>query len=466
VGDPVDLSSPRGVHVVGVGGAGMSAIATVLAAMGHRVSGSDLKASAGLEQLAARGVEVFVGHDAAHLHAQVDYVAVSTAVPEHNVEVRTAVERGLRVLRRAEILAAIAATRSTIAVAGTHGKTTTSSMLSLALMEAGMHPSFIIGAEVNEIGAGAVWDEGEWFVVEADESDGTFLELPRQAAIVTNVEPDHLEFYGSTEGLTRAFERFVAETPAPLVMCADDAIAGALAERHDALTYGTDENATFRIVGLETRATGSSFEVHRGGTRLGTVQLPVAGAHNARNACAALAMATEMGAPFDAAARALARFGGVARRFEHRGDVGGVTFVDDYAHLPTEVRAALSAAGDSHPSRIVCVFQPHRYSRTASLWQDFADAFGQADVLVVTDVYAAGEAPRPGVSGKLIARAVLDAHPWRRLVYLPRREEIVGFLAHELRPGDLCLTLGAGDISALPDEVRDAREGRRRGSAA
>ncbi|MEJ5254488.1 MAG: UDP-N-acetylmuramate--L-alanine ligase [Acidimicrobiales bacterium] len=450
-----DLRVPTSIHVVGVGGAGMSAIATVLAGMGHRVSGSDLKESAGLERLRALGVEVHIGHAAENLAPDLRYVTVSTAIPDSNLEVRLARERGIPVLRRAEILAGIAACRQTVAVAGTHGKTTTSSMLALALRAAGLHPSFIIGGDVNEIGSGAVWDEGEWFVVEADESDGTFLELPRLAGVVTNVEPDHLEFYGSVAALEAAFERFLAETPGPRVVCADDDVALRLGRACGAITYGTAEGADWRMVDLVCSASGSTFALHEGGRELGRVQLPVAGAHNARNACAALVTALVLGAPFDAAAGALSRFAGVARRFEHRGEVGGITFIDDYAHLPSEVRAALAAARAGGWRRIVCVFQPHRYSRTAALWRDFGDAFEDADVVVLTDVYPAGEAPRPGVSGRLLVHAVLDAHPWARVVYLPRRSDLVPFLRQELRPGDLCLTLGAGDLSSLADELRE-----------
>ncbi|MEZ5140905.1 MAG: UDP-N-acetylmuramate--L-alanine ligase [Acidimicrobiales bacterium] len=452
----LSLATPRAVHVVGVGGAGMSAIASVLAAMGHRVSGSDLKDSPGLDRLRADGVDVVVGHDAANVGDAVELVTISTAVPATNPEVRAAEGRGLPVLRRADVLAAIAATRATVAVAGTHGKTTTSSMLALVLVEAGLHPSFIIGGEVNEIGSGAVWDHGEWFVVEADESDGTFLELPRRAAIVTNVEPDHLEHWGGVEGLYAAFDRFVGETDGPVVMCADDAEAARLAARHGAVTYGTADGADYRMVGLESSRQGTRFAVEHEGVEVGRVSLPLTGEHNARNACAAMVMGLQLGASADAAARALASFAGVARRFQYRGEAAGATFVDDYAHLPTEVRAALAAARDGGWSRIVCVFQPHRYSRTAALWPEFADAFGDADVLAVTDVYPSGEAPRPGISGKLVADAVLDAHPWRRLAYLPSLDDVTGFLRRELRPGDLCLTLGAGDLTVVPDRVREA----------
>ncbi|MFN8039268.1 MAG: UDP-N-acetylmuramate--L-alanine ligase [Acidimicrobiales bacterium] len=456
--DDALLARPRAVHVVGVGGAGMSAIATVLAAMGHRVSGSDLKESAGLDRLRAAGVAVTVGHDAANLGPAVDLVAISTAVPPTNPEVQAARARGVAVLRRAEILAAIAATRATVAVAGTHGKTTTSSMLALVLVEAGLHPSFIIGGEVNEIGSGAVWDDGESFVVEADESDGTFLELPRRAAIVTNVEPDHLEHWGGVEGLYAGFARFVAETDGPVVLCADDVEAARLAvgAGPSAVTYGTAVDADYRMVGLTSSREGCRFEVVHEGDVVARVAMPLTGEHNARNACGALVAGLLLGAPADAAERALGRFAGVARRFQFRGEAAGATLVDDYAHLPTEVRAALAAARDGGWGRVVCVFQPHRYSRTSALWPDFAEAFDAADVLVVTDIYPSGEAPRPGVTGKLVADAVLDAHPRRRLAYLPTLDDVVAFLERELRPGDLCLTLGAGDLTVVPDRVRES----------
>ena len=452
--EPIDLAEPRRVHVVGVGGAGMSAIATTLAAMGHTVSGSDLKGGPALDRLAAVGVSTTVGHRSSNLPDGVDLVAVSTAIPADNPEVVEATARGVRVARRAEVLAGICARKDTVAVAGTHGKTTTSSMLVLILVEAGLAPSFIVGGDLTEIGSGAGWDDGRLLVVEADESDGTFLELPRHAAVVTNVEPDHLEHHGSWDALQAAFATFVADTPGPVVVCADDPVAAGLAAGIPrAVRYGEHPDATYRMVGLRSGREGCSFGVERGGVLLGEVVLPVAGDHNARNAAGALACALELGAPFGAAVAALGRFAGVARRFEHRGTVGGVHFVDDYAHLPTEVAAAIGAARDGGWSRVVCVFQPHRYSRTAALWQDFADAFEGADVLAITDVYPSGEPPRPGVSGKLVVDAVLDAHPRTRVAYLPGLNDVVGWLTSELRPGDLCLTLGAGDLTTVPTRV-------------
>ncbi|MBV8297505.1 MAG: UDP-N-acetylmuramate--L-alanine ligase [Acidimicrobiia bacterium] len=430
----------------------MSAIADVLARMGHTVSGSDLKPSANLERLRGLGVRVHIGHDPS-LVTNVDAVAISTAVPARDPEVRAAREAGTAVLSRAEVLTAIVATRRAIAVAGTHGKTTTSSMLALILVEAGLRPSFIVGGELNEIGTGAAWDVGEWLVVEADESDGTFLQLGAEAAVVTSVEPDHLEHYGGVDAMVDAFDRFLAETPGVKVASADDAVAERLGRAHGALTYGSAGDADYRIVDLVSRRDGTSFTLARATERIGQIRLPVPGAHNARNATAAAAVALEIGAPFDAVARALSHYGGVARRFQFRGERGGVTFVDDYAHLPTEVRVALATARDGDWRRVICVFQPHRYSRTQALAPDFADAFVDADLLIVTDVYPAGEAPRPGVSGKLIVNAVLDAHPMSRVAYFPRREPLVAYLRRTLQVGDVCLALSAGDLTAVTHEL-------------
>jgi len=471
---PVDLGAPLAIHVIGVGGAGMSAIATTLAAMGHTVSGSDMRDSPGLERLRAAGVTVSVGHDAGVVGPGVDLVTASTAIAPSNPEVVAATDLGIPVLRRAGILASIAARRQTVAVAGTHGKTTTSSMLVLVLVEAGLQPSYIVGGDLNETGSGAAWDTGELMVVEADESDGTFLELPRLAAVVTNVEPDHLEHYGSWERLQEAFRTFVGDTPGPVVVCADDPESAALATVQrpagygPVVTYGTSPDADYQMVGLTSGRDGCTFTLvangpHPGGspgTRpgasseiLGVVSLPVAGEHNARNAAAAIVAGLQLGAPFSAGAAAVGRFAGVARRFEHRGTVGDIHLIDDYAHLPTEVAAAVAAARDGGWSRVVCVFQPHRYSRTQALWKDFADSFAGADVVVVTDVYPSGEAPRPGVSGQLVVDAVTASHPDADVAYVPGLNDVVEWLAANLQPGDLCLTLGAGDLTTVPTRL-------------
>ncbi len=453
-GAVLDLSRPRRVHVVGAGGAGMSAIASVLAAMGHAVTGSDLKSSPALERLGASGVRVVVGHDAASVEGA-EVVAVSTAIPETNPEVKEARRRGLTVVSRAEALAAIATCRRCIAVSGTHGKTTTTSMLALILIEAGLHPSFLIGGDVNEIGTNAVWDSGEWLVLEADESDGTFLHLTPEVAVVTNVEPDHLDYYGDFAHVIDAFDRFLAAGARGAVVGADDVVALRLGTRHGADLVGSVPEATHRIEDLDT-GNGVSFALRVDGAVLGRVALPVTGANIARNAAVAVVTALRVGAPFDAAQRAMARFAGVARRFESRGEAHGVRFVDDYAHLPTEVTAVIAAARATEPRRLVVVFQPHRYSRIAALGDQFADAFSGADVVVVTEVFAAGESPLPGVTGRLVADAVQRAHPSLDVTYVAGRAELLVHVAGVLVAGDLCLTLGAGDLTSLPDELQAA----------
>jgi UDP-N-acetylmuramate--alanine ligase len=276
-------------------------------------------------------------------------------------------------------------------------------------------------------------------------------------ALVTSVEADHLDHYGNLASLEAAFAQFLADASVARVVCADDPTAARLGRPAGARSYGTAPDAGYCMVDVTTGRGGSRFTVVHDGDRLGEIELPVPGMHNARNACGALVAALAIGAPFEAAARAMARYGGVARRFEYRGEQAGVTYVDDYAHLPGEVRAVLAAARAGAWGRVVAVFQPHRYSRTASLWQEFGDAFVDADVVLITDVYGAGEAPRPGVNGRLVANSVVDAHPDQTVVYLPDHDGLVDYLRRHLRPGDLCLTLGAGDLTLLPDELLDER---------
>ncbi len=446
----IELTGRRRIHLVGIGGAGMSAIATVLVQMGHAVSGSDLKDSPTLDRLRGLGVRVAIGHAAANVEGA-DDVGISTAVAPGNVEVAAAGRLGIPVHPRAELLAAICATRRTLAVSGTHGKTTTSSMLALVLVEAGLRPSFIIGGEVNEIGTNAALGEGEWLVVEADESDGTFLELPAEIALVTSIEADHLEHYGSLGALEEAFASFLAGA-ATGVVCIDDPRVRALAPEA-AESYGFSDGARYRISDFSAGRAEIAFSVRGPEGDLGRFTLPVPGAHNARNATGALVAALGAGAAPDDARRALARFAGVARRFQFRGEQDGITFVDDYAHLPTEVAATLAAARDGGWERLVCVFQPHRYSRIETIGGEFRDAFVGADLLVLTAIYGAGETPRPGVSSRLLLDAVLDAHPESVVAYLPDRADLLAYLRRTLRPGDCCLTLSAGDLTSLPDEL-------------
>jgi UDP-N-acetylmuramate--alanine ligase len=454
-GASLDLRDPRRIHIVGIGGAGMSAIALVLRAMGHTVSGSDLKDSPVAERLRAQGIVVAVGHRADNVGAggPVDAVTYSPAVSQANPELVAAAERGVLVVPRSGTLAAICATRRCLAVAGTKGKTTTASMLSLILVEAGMRPSFVIGADVNEIGTNAVWDTGEWLVVEADESYGTFQALRPDLAVLTNVEPDHLDHYGTFEELRAAFDAFVALATDGSVVGADDVQAAAIGRRHGGQSVGTDVHADFVMSDVTHSRSSVSFTL-TGPDKIATpLTVGVPGLHNARNAALAAVAALKVGVDTAAVTSALARFAGVSRRFEFRGEVNGVTFVDDYAHLPFAVRAALATATSGGWSRIVAIFQPHRYTRTAELAGEFGPAFTDADVLVVTDVYGAGEAPIPGVSGRLVADAVAEQDPRLAVIYAPTWDELRQVVRATLKAGDLCLTLGAGDLTLLPDEL-------------
>ena len=451
-GDDRDISRSRRIHVVGIGGAGMSAIALVLAGRGHMVTGSDLTDSKALAQLRSAGVDVAVGHDAANL-GEADLVTHSTAIPDTNPELVAARDRGLPVLRRAEILTELTRTWRTVAVAGTHGKTTTSAMLTSALRGAGLDPAFIVGGNLRDLDSGASVGSGDLLVVEADESDGTFVELAAEAVVVTNVEPDHLEHYGGFDGLQKAFVRFLTQAPGPRVVCLDDPGAAELARSVGAetktVTYGTDPKADWRIVEPLPTPMGISFRVVSDAGEV-DISLRQPGMHNARNATAALSTAVELGADLTAAAAALSSFGGVGRRFERRGEAAGVLLVDDYAHLPTEVEAAIAAARSLEPNRLVVAFQPHRYSRTEQLWSTFGDAFRRADVLFVTGIYPSGEKPRPGISGELIVRVVGEHHPSADVRYVESLADLPAAMLAELRSGDLCLTLGAGDLTTVP----------------
>ena len=459
--DSPENALPDGVsvHVVGAGGAGMNAIAAVLLSMGHQISGSDLRESVGVNRLRSLGARIDIGHSAANI-GDAAIICRSTAVPNSNAEILAARDLGRPMWSRADVLAAICEKKQTIAVSGTHGKTTTSSMLALALTSSGLDPSFIVGGDLNDIGSGAVWNEnGNLFVVEADESDGTFVRLGAEAVVVTNVEADHLDFFGSYETLVAAFEKFVGSANGPRVVCIDDPCAKSIASTvGHCVTYGRSEQADYRIADVKSRRYSSTFEVWRGTKHLGGCELPIPGVHNVLNATAALAMAAELGAPVELVLAALGRFAGVARRFEFRGEQDGVVYVDDYAHLPSEVSSVLAAAKAGDWGRVIAVFQPHRYSRTAELWRDFEHSFLDADHVVLTGIYGAGEDPRPGITGDLLVRAILDAHPNSSITYLPGRDQVADYLSSILRSGDLCLTMGAGDLTSVPDEVQALRK--------
>jgi UDP-N-acetylmuramate--alanine ligase len=336
-------------------------------------------------------------------------------------------------------------------------------MLMLALAEGGLTPSFLIGGDVADAGTGAQWTGSDLLVVEADESDGTHVELPLHATMLTNIEVDHLDHHGSFDAIVSSFGRYLGQVAGPKVLCADDPRCAALAVEHSATTYGLTAGAEYRAVSVHPASGAFRFEVERRGAMLGPLELPLRGLHNVANAVGVVAMATELGVPFESVVSALSRFGGVARRFDIRGLDGGATFVDDYAHLPTEIAAVIAAARGSGDSwkRVIAVFQPNRFNRMAVMSRDYAHAFVDADVVVLTEIYGSGTTPIPGVTGHLVVDAVREAHPDSRVVWLPRREDIISFLAGEVGEGDVCISMGCGDISTLPEEVMEQRSARR-----
>lgn len=434
----------------------MSAICTLLAARGHDVSGCDAKDSPFARWLREHGVEVHVGHDRAHVDGA-DAIVISSAVRDSNVEVVAARESGTAVLSRADLLALLTASYETVAVAGTHGKTTTASLLVHALDGAGLDPSYLLGSQLLATGANA-HHGGEVLVCEADESDGTFLEIASAAAIVTNVEADHLERWGDLAGVEAAFREFLEHVTGPRVVCVDDPGARRVAAGLDVIGYGFGDGARVRAAAVEPSGRGVRFRLVVDDEDHGWVRLALPGRHNVVNATGALAMAHALGADLAAAIEGIAAFRGVGRRFEFRGTAGGVTFVDDYAHLPAEVAAAIAAARDGSWGRIVAVFQPHLYSRTAAHADGFGASLAAADVACVADVFAAREDPAdfPGVSGKLVSDAV-TAHGGNA-TFVADRDALAAEVAAIVRPGDLCMSIGAGDVTGLAGELRPLLE--------
>ena len=468
-----DLSTPRRVHVIGIGGPGMNAIAQVLCEMGHQVSGSDIHESEVLDRLRALGVSIIVGHDATVVQ-NCDVVTASTAIPVANIELVAAAAQSIPVLSRAQMLSAICALKQSVAVAGTHGKTTTSAMLMHILTTAGLQPSFVIGGDIHGLNSGAGWRIGKYLVVEADESDSTHLALPLFGSILTNVDVDHLDHFATFDNIVESFEQYVKKIDGPKVMCADDAVTAKIAAKQACRTYGRSINADVRVVNVVLADGRSRFDVEArqsGSTDqhilAGSVELPLRGEHNVLNATAALTMAMELGVEFVVAAQALSSFRGVARRFDLRGVDDGVTFVDDYAHLPNEIIAVLRGARDVTDvwSRVVAVFQPNRFNRMSVMSSAYADAFGDADVVVVTDIYSSGTTPIPGVTGKLVVDAIEKNHPGKRVEWIAQREDLVSFLASTLTTGDLCVSMGCGDVAQLPDEVISLRQSNRANKA-
>jgi UDP-N-acetylmuramate--alanine ligase len=449
------------VHIVGIGGAGMSGIARIMVAQGMQVSGTDAKDSRRLQALRAMGVDARVGHDADMLQG-VDALVVSTAIPEANVERVAARERGIRELSRAQALSAVMTGSRGVAVAGTHGKTTTTSMLTVALQHCGLDPSFAIGSELNESGSNAHLGSGDLFVVEADESDGAFLHLAPVAAIVTNVEADHLDHWGTFEAIERAFLEFavgVRDRNGFVVVCVDDQGGARLALRAreagvDVRTYGESLEADYRLSDARLEGGGWAFDTVHNGVRLGEIVLQVPGRHNALNALAAFVTGLGLDLPATDLREGLESFSGTRRRFDFKGQVGSIRVYDDYAHHPTEIEATLRAAREvAGEGRVVVAFQAHHYYRTAMFVDEFGAALGLADEVVVLEVFAPGETPIPGASGQTMAANV--PLPADQVVFEPSWSAVAGHLVDRAQPGDIIMTLGAGDIGMIGLEVLD-----------
>lgn len=459
-------STFKSAHFIGIGGAGMSGIALVLHERGCRVTGSDLKASRYVRELENAGVKVYVGHEAATIdEVSPDVVVISTAIPETNPELVRARELGIPVWPRARMLSALSDGACTVAVAGTHGKTTTSSMIATMLDRMGKDPSFLIGGIVEGYDTNGRNGNGGYFVCEADESDGSFLYLNPNIAVITNIEEDHLDHYGSLENIEKTFCKFMdlVGDAGTIVIFGDVAHYDELARstgRH-VVTYGFNEGNDYVCVPSDTHhQLESHFSVK---TPQGTLEKVTIhanpGRHNMLNATAALAVADVLGFDLDEAASALSSFEGARRRFTHVGDLDGITVIDDYGHHPTEIAATLTAAADLEFKRIIVVFQPHRYSRTQALAPLFGTAFDKADILLVMDVFSAGEMPIPGISGKTVANEVREHGTVSDVEYLPNRKDLIERLVEIARPGDMVITQGAGDVTQMgPAFLKALRE--------
>jgi UDP-N-acetylmuramate--alanine ligase len=456
------------VHFIGIGGAGMSAIAVVLLAKGVQVSGSDLKESRNTRRLRDLGARIFIGHRPENIEGA-ELLVVSSAIPDRNRELHRARELGLEVLPRAAMLSRLMKEGRGIAVAGTHGKTTTTSMIAMIIRQAGLDPTYVIGGELNDVGSNAHAGGGDLVIAEADESDGSFLLLRPWAEVITNVEEDHHDFFKDGDEVLEYFQRFVSLVPADgiVVLAGDDPDVAALAgcSQGREVTFGQTEDCDVRNSTPRISRKKSRFDVYHEGELLGEVCLNIPGLHNVRNAMAALALTLSIGVDFDDAARALQAFRGVMRRYQFVDEVSDIRFIDDYAHHPSEIKTTLNTAVLEGAQRVVCMFQPHRYSRTAALWNDFGQALQGADLIILTDVYAAGEDPLPGVNGKLILNALLEADSSKQVIYIPKRSLLGEAAARFVRPGDLVLTMGAGDISQCASEIagilREKMEGSR-----
>jgi len=452
----VSFHNFKRIHLVGIGGIGMSGIAEVLLTLGYAVSGSDIKSSAITERLRNMGAEIFEGHQAEHV-VGAHVVVVSSAVRRDNPEIAEAARLKIPVIPRAEMLAELMRLKYGIAVAGAHGKTTTTSMTASVLGAAGLDPTFVVGGRVNHAGTTARLGRGNYMVVEADESDRTFLLLAPVVAVVTTIDREHLDTYHSLEDIQDAFTQFVNRIPfyGAAVLCLDEPNVQAVIPnvKRPVVTYGTSSQADLVITEIELKGLESTFHLTYRGDDLGMFHLNgPPGIHNVRNAAAAAAVGLYLDVPADLIREGLEKFSGVGRRFEVKGVINGITLIDDYGHHPSEIRATLEAARGCHYDRILVLFQPHRYTRTQHLWDEFCRAFNQADLLVVTDIYAASENSIPGITGQALADAIRAAGH-KNVVFRSSMQEGIETLLREARPGDAVMTIGAGNVSRALGEL-------------
>ena len=450
------LDNLKRIHFVGIGGSGMSSIAKVLLEMGYTVSGSDAQQSAVTTKLAQSGAIVHIGHSYENI-GDTQAVVVSTAIPVTNPEVKAAHDKGIPVYHRADVLAYLMSKRQGIAVAGAHGKTTTTSMIALMLERAGTDPTIVIGGELESIGGSAKLGHGPYLVAEADESDGSFLKFSPQMAIVTNIENDHMDYYKTMDNILRTFNEFLhklAPAEGLAILCFDNAYVRNMATtlERSYVSYALEHEADITARNIKSDGPISVFDVYQQGNLLGTVKICVPGMHNVSNALAAVAVGIQAGLSFAQIVEGLGLFQGAKRRFQTKGRVNGVWVVDDYAHHPTEISTTLLGARQTEPKRLICVFQPHRYTRTNFLRKEFGTAFSHADLLILTDVYSAGEEPIPGVSGETI-KDEIEQQTNQRVTYIPDKDKIARYLSEIVEPGDLVITMGAGNIYQVGEEL-------------
>jgi len=452
----ISLNTSEHVHFIGIGGYGMSAIAKVLLEMGYQVSGSDLAQQELTEKLKAKGARVYIGHEAENVR-DADLVVYSTALSKDNVEIQEAERRNIPVIHRSQMLARLMNVRKGIAVAGAHGKTTTSSMIALVMEQCGQDPTYIIGGEIMNVGSNAKAGKGDYVVAEADESDGTFLQYHPTLGLVINIEPDHLENYnGDFENLKRAYAQFLSQVKegGKAIICKDDANLRDLMPKieRETITYAIESDADFVAANIALGDRKAAFDVLHDGERLGRMELSIPGRHNVYNALATLIACLESGLTFDEVAVAIKEFRGAKRRFQVLGETNDILVVDDYAHHPTEIQATIAAA-KSTGKHIIAVFQPQRYTRTFYLFEQFSQAFSEADEVIITDIYSpAGEKQIEGITSAKLAE-LIRKNSNANVSYIPSRDEVLEHLSARVKPGDLVLTMGAGDIWKAADSL-------------